>query len=90
MYLLLGVGTGLWLTLNTTIRQQITPARLLGRMNAAYRTVSWGVVPFGAAFGGLCARAFGLRSPFLVASAVMLMIAVFAHRLLRPVARELA
>ena len=90
MYLLLGVGTGLWLTLNTTIRQQITPARLLGRMNAAYRTVSWGVVPFGAAFGGLCARAFGLRSPFLVASAVMLMIAAFAHRLLRPVALEVA
>ena len=90
MYLLLGGGTGLWLTLNTTIRQQITPARLLGRMNAAYRTVSWGVVPFGAAFGGLSARLFGLRSPFVIASVVMLTIAVFANRLLRPVALELA
>lgn len=90
MYLLLGAGTGLWLTLNTTIRQQITPGRLLGRMNAAYRTVSWGVVPFGAAFGGLAARLFGLRSPFVIAAVVLLTIAVCSRRLLRPVADVLS
>ncbi len=36
MYFFLGTGTGLWWALNTTIRQEITPTRLLGRMNAAY------------------------------------------------------
>ena len=86
MYGLLGTGTGLWLALNTTIRQQATPSRLLGRMNAAYRTVSWGVVPFGAAFGGLSARWFGLRAPFVIAGVVLSCIAVFARRFLRPVA----
>ncbi len=93
MFLLLGVGTGLWLTLNTTLRQQLTPARLLGRMNAAYRTVSWGVVPFGAAFGGIVARWWGLRAPFVIGAVVMGLIALSSPVVLRPVrtaVRELA
>jgi MFS family permease len=85
MYTLLGFGTGFWMTLNTTIRQQATPARMLGRMSAAFRTVSWGIVPFGAAFGGLVARWWGLRSPFYIGAAVLLAIAIFSRRLLRPV-----
>jgi MFS family permease len=84
MYTLLGFGTGFWMTLNTTIRQQATPPHLLGRMSAAYRTVSWGVVPFGAAFGGVAARSWGLRSPFMIGAAVLLSIALFSQRLLRP------
>lgn len=90
MYLLLGIGTGLWLTVNTTIRQEITPARLLGRMNAAYRAISWGVVPAGAAFGGLTAHHFGLLAPFTVAGVTMVPIAVFSRRILRPVADAIA
>jgi hypothetical protein len=90
MYLLLGVGTGLWFAVNTTVRQAVTPTRLLGRMNAAYRTVSWGVVPFGAAFGGLCAHWFGLRTTFLIAGFALLPIGVFGRRILRPVEEALA
>jgi predicted MFS family arabinose efflux permease len=90
MYLLLGIGTGLWFAVNTTVRQAITPTRLLGRMNAAYRTVSWGVVPFGAAFGGLMAHWFGLRTTFLIAGLAMLPIGVFGRRILRPVEDALA
>jgi predicted MFS family arabinose efflux permease len=85
MYLLLGLGTGLWLTLNTTLRQQLTPARLLGRMNAAYRTVSWGVVPFGAAFGGIVAGWWGLRAPFVIATLVLGVLAAASPIVLRPV-----
>jgi len=90
MYGLLGMGTGLWITVNTTIRQQITPTRLLGRMNAAYRTISWGVVPLGAAFGGFTAHHFGLLAPFVVGGAAMVPIALFGTRILRPVARAIA
>jgi MFS family permease len=85
MYGLLGAGTGLWWALNTTIRQQVTPTRLLGRMNAVYRTVSWGVVPFGAAFGGLMARWFGLRTPFVIAGVALTLIALGSRRILRPI-----
>ena len=81
----LGIGTGLWLSLNTTLRQQLTPSRMLGRMNAASRTVSWGIVPFGAAFGGIAARFLGLRGPFILSAISMVGCAIIGRRLLRPV-----
>ena len=81
----LGIGTGLWLSLNTTLRQQLTPSRMLGRMNAASRTVSWGIVPFGAAFGGISARFLGLRGPFILSAISMVGCAIIGRRLLRPV-----
>jgi MFS family permease len=89
MFVLMGVGNGLWTIINTTLRQQLTPTRMLGRMNAAFRTVSWGVVPFGAAFGGVCARYFGLRGPFIIFAVVMVGYAVFAKPILRPVTKSL-
>ncbi|MEQ1703823.1 MAG: MFS transporter, partial [Ilumatobacteraceae bacterium] len=85
MYGLLGAGTGLWWALNTTIRQQVTPTRLLGRMNAVYRTISWGVVPVGAAFGGVMARWYGLRTPFVIAGVALTLIALGSRRILRPI-----
>lgn len=85
MFTVLGVGNGLWISLTTTIRQRLTPARMLGRGNAVFRTVSWGVVPFGAALGGVIARFAGLRAPFIVAAVATLLCAVFSRRLLRPV-----
>ena len=87
---ILGFGTGLWLTLNTTLRQQLTPTRLLGRINAASRTISWGVVPFGAAFGGITARILGLRGPFILSAASMVLCALFGARLLRPIEQAVA
>ena len=84
MFILMGVGNGLWMIINTTLRQQLTPTRMLGRMNAAFRTVSWGVVPFGAAFGGVTARYLGLRGPFIIFAVVMVGYAVFAKQVLRP------
>ena len=85
MHLVLGLGSGWWIALNTTLRQQITPTRMLGRMNAVSRTVTWGIVPFGALFGGIAARLFGLRGPFIISAIVMTSYALFAKRLLKPV-----
>ena len=85
MHLVLGIGSGWWIALNTTLRQQITPTRMLGRMNAVSRTVTWGIVPFGALFGGVAARVFGLRGPFIISAIVMTSYALFAKRLLKPV-----
>jgi len=87
-YIILGIGNGLWMIVNTTLRQQLTPARMLGRMNAAFRTVSWGVVPFGAAFGGVTARYLGLRGPFIIYAVVMVGCAVFARPILKPLRTE--
>ena len=87
---ILGFGTGLWLTLNTTLRQQLTPTRLLGRISAASRMISWGVVPFGAAFGGITARIFGLRGPFILSAVSMVLCSLLGARLLRPIASAAA
>ena len=90
MHFVLGIGSGWWIALNTTLRQQITPTRMLGRMNAVSRTVTWGIVPFGALFGGVAARVFGLRGPFIISAVVMTGYALFAKRLLKPVEHDIS
>jgi secondary thiamine-phosphate synthase enzyme len=64
-----GVAIVLWNVVTVSLRQRITPDRLLGRMNAAYRLVGWGTMPIGAVLGGFLAEALGLRATFAVAAA---------------------
>jgi MFS family permease len=42
-------------------RQRITPAPLLGRVNAAFLWICYGVIPLGALFGGTLGSQLGLR-----------------------------
>ena len=63
-----GVAIVLWNVVTVSLRQRITPDRLLGRMNASYRLVGWGTMPVGAALGGFLAEALGLRPTFVVAA----------------------
>jgi predicted MFS family arabinose efflux permease len=84
LFVLLGMGDGLWRVLTVTLRQTITPNRLLGRVNSAYRMVAQGVIPLGAAFGGLIAKNFGIRAPFVVAAVVFVVVAALGPALLRP------
>lgn len=69
-FVLSAVGAIVWNVITVSLRQRITPDRLLGRMNSAYRLLAWGMMPFGAALGGLLAEAFGLRTTFAVAALV--------------------
>ena len=54
----------LWNIITVSLRQRITPARLLGRVNSAYRQLAWGTMPLGAAAGGLLAQWLGLQAMF--------------------------
>jgi len=47
-----------------SLRQRITPDRLLGRLNSTHRLVAWGTKPLGAALGGVMAAAIGVRPVF--------------------------
>ena len=67
-----GVSIVLWNVITVSLRQRITPDRLLGRMNAAYRLVGWGTMPLGAALGGFLAETLGLRGTFVVSAALAL------------------
>ncbi|HWX09663.1 MAG TPA: MFS transporter [Gaiellaceae bacterium] len=52
-----------------TLRQAITPHRLLGRMNAVTRFMYWGTIPIGSALGGVIAQTVGLRATLFAAAA---------------------
>jgi MFS family permease len=65
-----GAAIALWNVIVVSLRQQITPDPLLGRMNSCYRLLAWGMIPIGSLAGGLLAEAFGLPVTFAVAAAV--------------------
>lgn len=67
-----GVGVVLYNVVAVSLRQRITPDRLLGRVNAGYRLLAWGTMPVGAALGGLSAETLGLRPTFALTAVVAL------------------
>ena len=52
-----------------SLRQTVTPHRLLGRVNAANRFVIYGISPVGTTVGGVLGSALGLRTTFWIAAA---------------------
>jgi MFS family permease len=54
-----------WSVVTVSIRQRMVPAELLGRVNSAYRLVTWGAMPAGALLGGLVAERLGPRVTFV-------------------------
>jgi MFS family permease len=65
VFVVMGVGIGVANVHAVTLRQTAVPERLRGRVNAAYRLISWGAVPFGAALGGYLAGRAGAEETML-------------------------
>jgi MFS family permease len=63
---ILGMGIALFNLQSLSLRQAITPAGLLGRVNAVVRLVGWGTIPAGAALGGWLGGVIGLREVLVV------------------------
>ncbi len=63
-----GAGASVWVVVNASLRQQLTPQHLLGRVYSASRFVSWGIGPLGAALAGLIAQTWDLQTYFALAS----------------------
>jgi MFS family permease len=61
-----GFGASVWVILVSSIRQQIVPNDLLGRVYSASRFISWGIGPLGAALAGLVAEFWGIRTMFAI------------------------
>jgi len=78
-------GASLFNVNGPALRAAVTPAQLLGRVNATYRFVVWGMFPLGALLGGAVGEAFGLRAP-IIAGAVIGLIALIGF-LRSPVSR---
>jgi MFS family permease len=72
VFLLGGLTNALWNVVAVSLRQRITPDRILGRINSSYRLVAWGTRPLGAAAGGVLGELLGLRAVFGIAAALIL------------------
>jgi MFS family permease len=73
-------GVSLFTVVGRTLRQALTPDRLLGRVVASFRLIGIGALPVGALLGGSVARASGLRAPYFIASALIALAAVVVYR----------
>jgi len=60
-FFLLGVGPILWVISTTTLRQSVTPPRLLGRVSAI-NIMSYGARPLGSALGAIVGGLFGAEA----------------------------
>lgn len=65
-----GCHATVWGAVLTALRQELTPDRLRGRVESAYRLLEYGGAAPGALLGGLLAARFGLTAPFWLGAAV--------------------
>ena len=76
----------LWNVVTVSMRQEIIPDQILGRVNSVYRFFALGSQPIGAVIGGvlvtvslhLLSRGFALRTPMLLGALLGLVVAYFA------------
>ena len=68
-FFLLGVGPILWVISTTTLRQSVTPPRLLGRVSAI-NIMSYGARPVGAALGAVIGGFYGAEACLYLAVAI--------------------
>jgi len=68
-FFLLGVGPILWVISTATLRQSVTPPRLLGRVSAI-NTLSYGARPVGAAIGAIVGGLYSAEACLYLAVAI--------------------
>jgi hypothetical protein len=68
-FFLLGVGPILWVISTTTLRQSVTPPRLLGRVSAI-NIMSYGARPLGSALGAIVGGFYGAETCLYLAVAI--------------------
>lgn len=69
---LIGLGSPIYNVTAISLRQSLTPGRLLGRVTASARLAAVGTLPLGALLGGVVGETIGLRPVLLVAALGML------------------
>lgn len=62
----MGLGSGIANVHAVSLRQTTVAPALRSRMNAGYRTISWGAIPLGAAIGGVLAGRVGIEQTMLI------------------------
>jgi predicted MFS family arabinose efflux permease len=71
VFALFGFHAMTWSVISVSLRQELIPARLLGRVNSAYALFGFGSLSLGAIVGGVLAARAGLTAPFWCSFAAM-------------------
>ena len=95
LFALLGAS---WNVITVSLRQAIIPPHLLGRVNSVYRFFAWGMMPIGAALGGvtvtvvshLADRRIALRSAYFLDAAIYVCLFIVGRRKLTTAKLEAA
>lgn len=82
-------GASVWRISAATARQNVTPDGLLGRVYAASRIISWGVIPLGATVAGVVAELTSLRAVFQGGTVLAMIVLVAMAGFLAVRGREL-
>ena len=78
-FFLFGAGPILWTISSTTLRQQVTPATLLGRVGSIFLTVNAGARPLGSLLGAWVGASHGaVASQWLAAAGFVLQLMLIA------------
>ncbi|TFV96847.1 MFS transporter [Leifsonia flava] len=72
-----GAGTAMSSVILVTIRQLRTPDRILGRVNASMRWITYGTIALGAAAGGIVGELLGTRAGIAIGAAAALLTVVW-------------
>ena len=78
-----------WNVITVSLRQQVVPEAVLGRVNGVYQLLVHGATPLGSLAGGglvtaagaVAGRELGLRAPFLLTAVAMVVLLAVAARL---------
>ncbi|WP_164853586.1 MFS transporter, partial [Paraburkholderia kirstenboschensis] len=71
-FFLLGAGPILWVVGSTTLRQAITPQRMMGRVSALNSTATYGARPAGALLGAAISARWNMDACLVAAAAAFL------------------
>ncbi len=77
---LFGLHAIVWGALLSTLRQELTPDRLRGRVRSVHALIEYGTAAPGALLGGLLATRFGLTAPFWLGAAAGALLLPFVWR----------
>jgi len=69
-----------WNVVTVSLRQQVVPPELFGRVNSVYRWFGWGTLPIGSVIGGIVATHLGLRATYFVGAAFVAVALLVAMR----------
>ncbi len=73
-----GIMLTFWNVVVVSLRQELVPRHLRGRILGVYRLVAWGAQPMGAIVGGLVASVLGLLAPFVISSVAFGVVALIS------------